>query len=400
MVFKGQGKNTFGLGATVRAFVEDQILYAEHMPMRGFQSSMDYKLILGLGNNEFVDSLIVTWPDDKKEVFTQVKTNQEIILDQANATKTLPQPKKKLQPPLFAEVDIPEIKHTENQFNEFDRERLLNHMVSTEGPAFTVADLNQDGLDDFYLGGSQHNPGALYMQTVGTNFTKLQPDIFELDSLSDDVDAIFFDADGDKDLDLYVVSGGTEHSALGLPLRDRLYRNQGLKNGRPAFEKTSGMLPAHYQAGSCVQPADFDNDGDLDLFVGTRVRPAYYGLPCDQLILMNDGNGKFTNVSSTVAPEFKSLGLVTDARWFDYDQNSFPDLIVVGDWMPVTVFLNDGKKLTRNRSIHQDLKNQKDGGIPSRELIWMPMGMKILSSEILAVILSLNPPKRIPSNYM
>ena len=220
-------------------------------------------------------------------------------------------------------------------------------MVSTEGPAFASADLNNDGLDDFYLGGSLGHPGKIYMQKSNEKFLALETNVFAPDTLADDVDGVFFDFDNDKDLDLYVVTGGSEHSSLGLALQDKLYENVGIKNGNPQFIKTQGKLPPIYQAGSCVQPNDFDSDGDMDLFVGTRIRPSYYGLNCDQYLLLNDGKGIFSDATNALAPQFRKLGLVTDAVWFDYDGNNFPDLMVVGDWLPITVFKNDGKKLTK-----------------------------------------------------
>lgn len=348
--FKGVPDNTFGLGATVRAFVADgQILYAENMPIRGFQSSMDYKMIIGTGLHTSIDSLIVTWPDEKKEILRNVRTDQHITFDYAKAKVSGKNNAKAVQA-LFQEVPGNEIFHEENQFNEFDRDRLLYHMVSTEGPAFASADLNNDGLDDFYIGGSAGNPGSIYLQQPGEKFTRIQTEAFKLDTLADDVDAVFFDFDGDEDLDLYVVSGGSEHASLGLPLLDRLYENTGTKRA-PKYTRTKGKLPAIYQAGSCVRPADFDKDGDLDLFVGTRMWPSYYGLSCDQYLLINDGKGNFSDASGLVAPQFKKLGLVTDALWFDYDDNGFPDLIVVGDWLPITIFKNDGKQLTKAENI-------------------------------------------------
>ncbi|HKZ36973.1 MAG TPA: FG-GAP-like repeat-containing protein, partial [Chryseolinea sp.] len=325
-------------------------LYAEHMPMRGFQSSMDYKMILGTGQHVTIDSISVTWPDGKKEILQNVKADQEIIFDYKNATVVK---EKKIKPikPVFKEVTNEAIVHKENLFNEFDRDRLLYHMVSTEGPAFAVADLNMDGLDDFYLGGSLGNAGGIYIQRANEQFAKLPTALFERDTLADDIDAAYFDFDGDDDLDLYVVTGGSEHASLGMPLLDKLYENKGIKNGKPEFIKTQGKLPSIYQAGSCVRPADFDSDGDLDLFVGTRMWPSYYGLSCDQYLLINDGKGNFSDATTSISPQLKKLGLVTDAAWFDYDQNGFTDLIIIGDWLPITVFKNDGKKLIKVENI-------------------------------------------------
>ena len=344
--FKGPGKNSFGIGASLRVYIGDQVLYYENTPMRGFQSSMDYKMIMGIGDHQMIDSICVTWPDSRIEILKEVAANQLLIFDYAN-TKNYTKTIKKIEPPLLKESTFNQIGHTENSYNEFDRERLIYHMLSTSGPAFAVSDINNDGLDDFYLGGSTGNPGTIYIQTKSEKFVKHQSELFRLDSLADDVDAVFFDFDGDKDLDLYVVSGVTENSALGTPLLDRLYENTGIKNGLPIFSKTEGKLPPSYQAGSCVRQADIDNDGDQDLFVGNRVMSSYYGLLCDQTLLINDGAGGFKDLTNELAPQFKKLGMVTDAQWFDYDGNGFLDLIIVGDWMPITIFKNDGKKLIK-----------------------------------------------------
>jgi enediyne biosynthesis protein E4 len=348
--FKGPPGNYFGIGASMKVYVKDQVLYFENMPMRGFQSSMDYKMVIGLGDNETVDSIYVTWPDNKVEILKSVKVNQGIIFDYT-AAKELNLKDKESGSALLQESLSNDIVHVENSYNEFDHDRLLYHMQSTRGPSFAVSDINNDGLDDFYLGGSIGNPGSVFIQTSGEKFTPYQADLFRADSLADDVDAAFFDFDNDKDLDLYIVSGGTEHNSVGIPLLDRLYENQGMKNGKPVFTLSEGRLPSLYQSGSCVRPADIDNDGDLDLFIGNRVLPSYYGLPCDQTLLINDGKGNFKDLTVDFAPQFKKLGLVTDAQWFDYDDNGFLDLIIVGEWMPVTIFKNDGKKFTKVENV-------------------------------------------------
>ena len=357
--FKGYDKNQFGLGSNVKAYVAGQVLAVDHMPIRGFQSSMDYKIILGLENNTAIDSLLVTWPDDKIEWLRNVQADQVIALDHKNASEAPLRSKSTLKS-MLKEISAGEVLHKENEYNDFDRDRLCYHMLSTQGPAFAIADLDSDGADDFYLGGSVTHSGKLFMQRDGKFYdTQIVP--LETDMRSDDTDAAFFDADNDDDLDLYVVSGGSENLAQSVPLLDRYYENIGSKT-LPKFKKDNGKrFPKLYQSGSCVRPADIDNDGDLDLFVGTRSLPSYYGLPADQFLLVNDGQGNFSDATSTLAPQLQKLGMVTDAVWFNFDGDSFLDILIIGDWMSITIFLNNGKTLTKLEHVN---------GLENTEGLW------------------------------
>lgn len=342
---KGKGANTFALGASVKAYVKGEILSYDHMPIRGFQSSMDYKMIIGTGNATVIDSLKVVWPDLTGQTLYKVPVNQTLELDNANGI-VLPATKVKPSKQLFELVSSNEISHKENVYNDLDGNRLQYHLLSTQGPAFAKADLNGDGRDDFYFGNGVGTPGSVFIQGADGKFKEIK-EPFSNDTSFEDVDALFFDADRDGDLDLYVVSGGTETTLQSPNALDRFYENKGLSKGLPVFEKKPDNIPVIFSSGSCVRAADVDNDGDLDLFVGARVLPSYYGVPVDQVLLINDGKGKFTNGTDAIAPELKQLGMITDAVWFDYNGDGKQDLMVVGEWMPVTVFLNDGKQLKK-----------------------------------------------------
>ncbi|MEP7109634.1 MAG: VCBS repeat-containing protein, partial [Ferruginibacter sp.] len=228
----------------------------------------------------------------------------------------------------------------ENQFNDFGRERLLPHKMSDLGPAMAVGDVNNDGLEDFFIGGAKGYSGKLYNQTKdGFRMSDSQP--WSADCNCEDVNAAFFDADKDGDLDLYVVSGSNEYEQGSPYLQDRLYLNEGLGH----FKKIKDALPDMTESGSCIAAADYDGDGDMDLFVGGRQVPGKYPLPASSHLLRNDskpGKTKFVDVTSVVAPQLKNIGMVTGGVFADVDGDAKSDLIVVGEWMSIKVLKNSG----------------------------------------------------------
>jgi hypothetical protein len=343
---QGEGKNKFGIGTKVTVHYNNTIAYQEQMPMRGFESTVDDRLNFGLGKTNKIDSVVVQWPDGRQNILKNVKPNQQITVKQIEGQKkAIVNTEQQTGNTVFTEskdnygIDF---QHKENDFVDFDRDRLIFHMISTEGPRIAKGDVNKDGLEDIYICGAKDQPGALYIQTKAGRFSKSNESLLEKDKGSEDTDALFFDADGDGDEDLYVCSGGNEFSPNSTDLIDRLYINDGKGN----FTKSPQVLPSYiFESSSCVTAADYDKDGDLDLFVGVRLKPFSYGYPCKGYILQNNGKGIFTDVTEQVAPELKQVGMVTDARWFDYDKDGRQDLVIAGEYMPVKIFHNENGRL-------------------------------------------------------
>lgn len=340
---QGEGKNPFAIGAQVSIRHAGQTLYQELFPMRGFQSSVDYRLNFGLGKWPEIDTLLIAWPNGRYTFETKVKANQRLKFKQSAATlDQLPLPNPMYRPLLTQLPDALAFQHQENEFSDFDRDRLIYQMMSYEGPHMAKGDINGDGLEDLFIGGAKDQAGAIFVQQVGGKFRRSTQPALEADKASEDMDALFFDADGDRDLDLYVCSGGYEFPTSSTSLIDRLYFNDGKGN----FTKSNQILPTfQFESNSCVDAADVDGDGDLDLFVGVRLSPFQYGVPVNAYILRNDGRGNFSDATAQIAPQLLNSGMYTDGRWVDIDGDRDPDLIVSGTWMPVRVFKNQAGQL-------------------------------------------------------
>lgn len=337
---EGQGANRFGVGAQVTLRSGDKMFRQELMPSRGFQSSVDYLLTFGIGQIDRIDSVTVDWPDGRESVVKDVAGNQRLTIRQSQSQAVEPATPKP-SAPVFTDVTSKvalSFVHRENDYVDFDREPLVPKLLSTEGPFMAVADVNGDRLDDVFIGGAKDQAGELLIQRNNGSFVSTNAALFERDKVSEDLGALFFDADGDGDRDLYVVSGGSEFSDLAPALEDRLYLN----DGKGDFRKTIGYLPPLNLSGSRVVGADYDGDGDIDLFVGGRVVPGSYGIDPRSVLLRNDGTGHFTDVAEKVAPDLAHVGMVTDALWRDVDGDGRLDLVVVGEWMPITIFHNAG----------------------------------------------------------
>ncbi|MEX2157639.1 MAG: VCBS repeat-containing protein [Gemmatimonadales bacterium] len=344
---EGEARNRFAVGAKVTVRLGDRLSMQELAPTRGFQSSVDYTLTFGLGAIDTAQSVTVEWPDGRVSTLTHVAANQRITVRQRDG-RVAPPVRPTARPPVFTDVTDRvglDFVHHENAFVDFDRERLIPKMLSTEGPFLAVSDVNGDGLDDFFIGGAKDASSGIYVQQEDGRFVATNQSLLARDRISEDLGAAFFDANGDGHADLYVVTGGTEYADQAPALEDRLYESDGRGGG--TFRKTSGRLPPLYASGSRVAPADFDGDGDIDLFVGGRAAPWRYGIDPPSSLLRNDGRGAFTDVTPQVAPELAHVGMVTDALWIDLDGDRRTDLVVVGEWMPITIFRNTGTKLAR-----------------------------------------------------
>ena len=338
-IFDGEGFNVYGVGAKVTIWSDGKSYYKENFLNKGFMSSRSSGIVFGLGDSNLIDSIQVLWPSKKNQTLYDVATNQTIKLNENEATQKNQKSKLNSQT-VFSDVsdkNLLEYSHNENLFNDFNRERLIPYMISREGPAIAIADVNGDNINDVFIGSPSFQKSELFIGNENKKFTLSdQKDIHE-DLLSEDVDALFFDADADNDLDLYVVSGGNEFSETTNSLKDRLYIND------DGFFKKQKDLPQIIQNNSVVINYDYNLDGYEDLFVGGRVISNNYGKTPTSYLLLNQKNGNFK-----IDKIFTDLGMITDAKWEDINGDGIKDLITCGDWNNINLFYNDGTNLVKD----------------------------------------------------
>ena len=390
--FDHPSPNTFAVGAQATAWSADRQWYAEQQPIRGFQSTVDHTVHIGLGSeipSGRVDSLVVNLPNGEAVIVRDVAVNQRLVIrstvekrqDMAevrSSASTSPSDAADVEIQMPPEPEGPQVlkadrraagtstsdpdqrylrtvdpeqlglawHHRENEFNDFEQQPLLFHMRSTEGPAVCTGDADGDGTEDLYLGGARDQPGTVFVQEGDGRFREMEQPALENDRISEDTDCAWLDVDGDGDLDLYVGSGGSEFPASSSALMDRLYVNDGTgtleRSNRTIISAAQGFEPT-----GAVAAADYDADGDVDLFVGARMQPFAHGVPANGHLLLNDGNGQFEVATETEAQGLEGLGMITDAAWGDIDGDDDLDLLIAGEWMSLTLFENQSGVLVR-----------------------------------------------------
>lgn len=326
--------------------------FIEITGVRGMYSTSEYIPHFGLGKNTQASRVRVLWPDGKENILTGVAADQMLTVKYSEAKlPVVAEPSPKASKPLFADA-ANETKVTftykENNFDDFEKQVLMPQKMSTLGPAMATGDINGDGLEDFFIGGSSGNAGRVHLQNPDGTFAAVSPEVLTRDKIYEDMGAVFFDADGDGDQDLYVVSGGNEFAPGSDNYQDRLYLN----DGAGQFVKGENLLPDMKFCGGKVVAEDIDKDGDLDLFVAGRHVAWAYPEPATSVILRNDG-GKFTNITETVAKDLIKIGMVNDVSFFDYNNDGFRDIVLAGEWMPMTILQNKNGQFARIQPVFE-----------------------------------------------
>lgn len=348
---QGVASNPFAVGAELFLHRGEEVLSAQLIPSRGFQSSVDYVITFGLGKDPNVDSLCIVWPDRRQSVHTALAVDTLLTFAHGEVKLQALSPQADASPePLVEEVPGKLDTHREDRYVDFFQEGLVMRMLSREGPAAAVGDLNGDDREDVLVGGATGAFDQVYLQGPDGQLTRTLQQAFEKDSYAETTALALFDADADGDLDAYLGSGGNNTRRGGTSFQDRLYLN----DGKGSFTSAPGALPANGLNTSVVCPHDWDGDGDLDLFVGSRSIPGNYGLPARSYLFENDGTGAFRSVAQDLAPALETLGMVTDAQWIDLLGDAQKELLVVGEWMAPRVFeLQGGKLVAANSSLSQ-----------------------------------------------
>lgn len=340
IVLKGEEKNKNAIGAKViLKYGNGKQAMLENFPSRGFQSSVTQKLHFGIGKTTLIDSVFVFWPNKKASLHLNLSSDSIQKLEfnsgiEINKELTFSFPLKK---PIIVPFETIDFEHSENNFSDFNKERLLYQMFSNEGPDIAISDVNNDGKEDVFITGAKNQSSVLFSSNKNGFIKSTAP--FENFKSAEDVKAVFFDSDNDGDKDLYIGSGGKSFSIYDQLLNDRFYENNG--KGNFQFLENAFKFKTPFPTGA-VAVADFNNDGLVDIFIGERYNPEAYGIPVSGHLFLNQGNNNFNEIEH---PNLENLGLITQAKWVDINQDGLNDLIVAGEWMPIKIFINNGKTL-------------------------------------------------------
>lgn len=331
--FEGSPKNTFGIGAKICIYLDSSTITNENFLTRGYLSAISPDMTIGIGKHKLADSIIVIWPGGKYQTLKNTKSNSLTVVKYNNASGNY-YSKSSPNKSLLINVSSPiNFKHIEHPSYEFNREPLIPYTKGFEGPKITIGDINNDGLDDIFIGGAKKQTGALYIQDGNGSFSISFQEDLEKDAVNEDTDNIFFDADNDGDSDLLIVSGGNEFKS-GVALQPRLYLNE---NGKFIISDTFDNIDIN---ASVVKAFDFDKDGDKDIIIGSNALPQSFGRSAKNYLFENDGKGNFEDVSSEVAEDFSNIGLIEDLVIKDINGDDLLDIIAVGHWMPISIFIN------------------------------------------------------------